>query len=95
MKKERAAGGLPVELDVGDAALPVDEGVGVHAKALHVAVVERDAEVVQQKGELLRKVSRLISFILSLLLCLLFRILLSADCWKCTLSAYKGTFRGA
>ena len=45
-------GRLPVELDIGDAALLVDEGVGVHAKALHVAVVQRDADVVLQEGEL-------------------------------------------
>ena len=39
-------GGLPVELDVGHAALLVDQGVCVHAKALHVAIVQGNANVV-------------------------------------------------
>lgn len=42
---------LPVELD--ERLLPgrVEQHEGVHAKALHVAVVEGDAEVVEQEGE--------------------------------------------
>ena len=43
-----------MELDIGDLALAIDERVGVHAKTLHVAVVGRDAYVVQQEGELQR-----------------------------------------
>ena len=50
-------GGLPVELDVCDLALLVDEGEGVHPKALHVAVVQGDADVVLQEGELQSKTS--------------------------------------
>ena len=46
------AGGLPVELDIGDLALLVDEGEGVHPEALHVAVVQGDADVILQEGEL-------------------------------------------
>ena len=49
---ERTAGWLPVKFDVGDAALLVDQRVGVHAKALHVAVVGGDANVILQEGEL-------------------------------------------
>ena len=41
-----------MELDIGDAAVLVDEGVGVHAKALHVAVVQRNAHIILQEGEL-------------------------------------------
>ena len=41
-----------MELDVGDLALLVDQGEGVHAKALHVAVVLRNTNIVQQEGEL-------------------------------------------
>jgi len=41
-----------VELDIIHTALLIDEGVGVHAKALHVAVVGGDADVVLQEGEL-------------------------------------------
>jgi hypothetical protein len=48
----RTAAGLPVELDVGHAALLVEQRVRVHAKALHVAVVGRDADVVLQEREL-------------------------------------------
>lgn len=33
-------------------ALTGDQGVGVHSKALHVAVVQRDAKVILQEGEL-------------------------------------------
>ena len=33
-------------------ALTGDQGVGVHAKALHVPVVQRDAKVILQEGEL-------------------------------------------
>ena len=33
-------------------ALTGDQGVGVHAKALHVAVVQGDAKVILQEGEL-------------------------------------------
>ena len=44
--------GLPVELDVCDLALLVDQSEGVHSKALHVAVVEGDAHVILQEGEL-------------------------------------------
>ena len=58
-------GRLPVELDVGHAALLVDEGVGVHAKALHVAVVQRDPNVVLQEGELQSPNERLRSWIQS------------------------------
>ena len=50
--RERTAAGLPVELDIGDLAGLVDERVGVHAKALHVAVVLGDAHVVLQEREL-------------------------------------------
>ena len=46
----RTAGGEPVELDVVDLASLVDESVGVHAKALHVAVVGWDADVIQEEG---------------------------------------------
>lgn len=46
------AAGLPVELDVGDLALAVDERVGMHAKALHVAIVGGHTHIVLQKGEL-------------------------------------------
>lgn len=41
-----------MKFDVGDAALLVDQRVGVHAKALHVAVVGGDANVILQEGEL-------------------------------------------
>ena len=44
--------GLPVELHVCDLALLVDESEGVHSKALHVAVVQGDANVILQEGEL-------------------------------------------
>ncbi len=50
--EQRTTGGLPVELDIGDLALLVDQGVGVHAKALHVAVIGRDAHVILQESEL-------------------------------------------
>ena len=55
--KERArrsltALGLPVELDERLPAARRDELERVHAKALHVAVVERHADVVEQKREL-------------------------------------------
>jgi hypothetical protein len=43
---------LPVEFDIGLPARLVDELEGVHAKALHVAVVEWDANVVVQEREL-------------------------------------------
>jgi len=46
-----AALGDPMELDVGLASGLVDEDKGVDAKALHVAVVERDADVVEEEGE--------------------------------------------
>ena len=49
---ERTKSRLPVELDIGDAAVLVDEGVGVHAKALHVAVVQRHAHIILQECEL-------------------------------------------
>ena len=45
-------GGLPVELHVCDLALLVDESEGVHPKALHVAIVQGDANVILQEGEL-------------------------------------------
>ena len=32
-------------------AVPGQQGEGVHAKAFHVAVVEGDADIVQQEGE--------------------------------------------
>ena len=41
-----------MELDVVHLARLVDEGVGVHAKALHVPVVLGHSNVVQQEGEL-------------------------------------------
>ena len=44
--------GLPVELDIGDLALLVDEGEGVHSKALHVTVVQWHTDVILQEGEL-------------------------------------------
>ena len=44
--------GLPVELNIRDLALLVDEGEGVHTKALHVTVVQGDANVILQEGEL-------------------------------------------
>jgi hypothetical protein len=44
--------GLPVELDVGDLAVLADKGVSVHSKAFHVAVIERNANVVLQESEL-------------------------------------------
>ena len=47
-----STGGLPMELDVRDLALLVNEGEGVHPKALHVAVVQGNAHIVLQKGEL-------------------------------------------
>ena len=43
---------LPVELDVVDLARLVDEGEGVHAKALHVAVIGRHAHIIHQECEL-------------------------------------------
>lgn len=46
------AGGLPVELDIMDLARLVDQGKGVHAKALHMPVVGRDAHIVHQEGKL-------------------------------------------
>ena len=46
-----AAGGAPVELDVGGLAGAVDERVGVHPGAVHVAVVGGDADVVEEEGE--------------------------------------------
>ena len=45
-------GGLPVELHICDLALLVDESEGVHSKALHVAIVQGDANVILQEGEL-------------------------------------------
>lgn len=47
--------GLPVELDICNLSLLVDEGEGVHPKALHVAVVQGNAHIVLQEGELQRK----------------------------------------
>lgn len=44
--------GLPVELDICDFALPVDQGEGVHSETLHVAVVQGDTHVILQEGEL-------------------------------------------
>ena len=41
-----------MELDVGDLAALADQRVGVHAKALHVAVVLGNAHVILQEGEL-------------------------------------------
>ena len=43
-----------MELDICDLALLVDEGEGVHPKALHVAVVQGNAHIILQKGELQR-----------------------------------------
>lgn len=54
-KRERdalTALGLPVELDERLPAARRDELERVHAKALHVAVVERHADVVEQEREL-------------------------------------------
>jgi hypothetical protein len=42
----------PVELDVGDLPLTVDEGVCVHPEARHLSVVGWHADVVHQKREL-------------------------------------------
>lgn len=44
--------GLPVELDQSLLANLVDHLEGVDTEALHVAVVEGDADVVQEEGEL-------------------------------------------
>lgn len=46
-----AACRLPMELDIGYLASLVDEGEGVDAEPLHVAVVLRDADVVEEEGE--------------------------------------------
>lgn len=47
-----STGGLPVELDIRDLPLLVDEGEGVHPEALHVAVVQGNAHIILQEGEL-------------------------------------------
>ena len=47
-----------MELDIGDAALLVQQRVRVHAKALHVAVVERHADIVLQERKLRPPTSR-------------------------------------
>ena len=47
-----ATSGLPVELDIRDLALLVDQGEGVHSKALHVTVVQWHTDVILQEGEL-------------------------------------------
>ena len=47
-----AAGGLPVELDVGLLAGLVHHLEGVHSKALHVAPVSWDAAGAQQPQQL-------------------------------------------
>ncbi len=52
LQSARTAAGLPVELDVCHAALFVEQCVRVHAEALHVPVVGRDADVVLQEREL-------------------------------------------
>lgn len=44
--------GLPVKFDICNLALLIDEGEGVHPKALHVAVVQGNAHIVLQEGEL-------------------------------------------
>ena len=44
-----------MELDIRDLALLVDEGESVHSKALHVAVVQRNAHIILQEGELQRQ----------------------------------------
>ena len=41
-----------MELDICDLALLVDQGESVHSKALHVAVVQGNANVILQEGEL-------------------------------------------
>ena len=41
----------PMELDIDLLALTAEQLVGVHAKAVHVAVVARDAQVVDQERE--------------------------------------------
>lgn len=41
-----------MELDICDLALFVDEGEGVHPKALHVTIVEGDTHIILQEGEL-------------------------------------------
>ena len=48
----RTKSGQPVELDKGDLAAAADEGVGVHAAPVDVAVVGRDAHVIKQVGDL-------------------------------------------
>ena len=52
LQSARTAAGLPVELDVRHAALLVEQRVRVHAKALHMPVVGRDANVVLEEREL-------------------------------------------
>ena len=44
----RTKSGQPVELDKGDLAAAADEGVGVHAAPVYVAVVSWDAHVIKQ-----------------------------------------------
>lgn len=44
--------GLPVKLDIRDLALLVDQGEGVHSKALHVTIIQWDAYVILEEGEL-------------------------------------------
>jgi hypothetical protein len=53
----RTASRLPMELDQRGAASCVQQHKGVHTKALHVAVVERNASIIQQKSKL-RKTAR-------------------------------------
>ncbi len=50
---------LPVEFDVCDTSLLVDECVGVHSKALHVAVIQWHPNVILEEGELHRQTSQL------------------------------------
>jgi len=42
---------LPMEFDKVRLSSPVDQGVGVHTKTLHVPVVEWDANIIKEKGE--------------------------------------------
>ena len=44
--------GLPVELHIRDLSLLVDQSESVHTKALHVTVVQWDAYIVLEEGEL-------------------------------------------
>ena len=46
---------LPVELDVGDLASLVDQGISMDAKALHVTVVQGHTNIIHQECELHNK----------------------------------------